>query len=151
MAHSRIRILFGMRDDSQMTEPMNLMLLSALAKKHFDADIGLWVMERDDLDETIKKFHPDLVAFSGITGSHKYYIEAAYRIKKIDKNIKIIVGGPHFTFFPEEISRHNCLDALCVGEGDDAWVEWLSALINNSNPNEIRNIITREKIGRAHV
>ena len=70
MTHSRIRILFGMRDDGQMTEPMNLMLLSALAKKHFDAEVGLWVMERDDLGETLKKFRPVIVAFSGITGSH---------------------------------------------------------------------------------
>ena len=145
---SYIRILFGMRDDGQMTEPMGLMLLSALAKKHFDVETGLWVMERDDLDETVKKFRPDLVAFSGITGSHKYYIEAAYRIKKIDKNIKIIVGGPHFTFFPGEILQHNCIDALCVGEGDDAWVEWLEAIVNNGNPNEIRNIVTRENMSR---
>lgn len=146
---SRIRILFGMRDDGQMTEPMNLMLLSALAQKHFNAEVGLWVMERDDLSETIKKFHPDLVAFSGITGSHKYYIEAAYRIKKIDRGIKIIVGGPHFTFFPDEIISHDCIDTLCVGEGDDAWVEWLEALVNNGNPNEIRNIVTRENMSRV--
>ncbi len=152
MAQSRsncIRILFGMRDDGQMTEPMNLMLLSALAQKHFNAEVDLWVMERDDLNETIKKFHPDLVAFSGITGSHKYYIEAAYRIKKIDKNIKIIVGGPHFTFFPGEILQHDCIDALCVGEGDDAWVEWLETLVNNGNTNEIRNIVTRENMSRV--
>lgn len=146
---SRIRILFGMRDDGQMTEPMGLMLLSALAKKHFDAEAGLWVMERDDLTETVKKFRPDIVAFSGITGSHKYYLEAAGRIKAMDKYPKIIVGGPHFTFFPGEILRHEYIDALCVGEGDDAWVEWLQALQNNLNPDEIPNMVTRENMGRV--
>lgn len=146
---SRLRILFGMRDDGQMTEPMGLMLLSALAKKHFDAEAGLWVMERDDLAETVKKFRPDIVAFSGITGSHKYYLEAAGRIKAMDKHPKIIVGGPHFTFFPGEIMRNDSIDALCVGEGDDAWVEWLSAVENNSNSNEIPNIVTRENMDRV--
>ena len=149
MLLTKPRILFGMRDDGQMTEPMNLMLLSALAKKHFAVETNLWVMERDDLSETLKEFRPDLVAFSGITGSHKYYLEAAYGIKKIDKNVKIIVGGPHFTFFPGEILRHDCLDALCVGEGDDAWVEWLGAWINNDNPDEIPNIVTRENMERV--
>ncbi len=149
MTHSRIRILFGMRDDGQMTEPMNLMLLSALAKKHFGAEVGLWVMERDDLGETLKKFRPDIVAFSGITGSHKYYLEAAGRIKAIDKYPKIIVGGPHFTFFPGEILHHDYIDVLCVGEGDDAWVEWLSAVENNGNPNDILNIVTRENMDRV--
>src|SRR3989344_5149911 len=144
-----MRILFGMRDDGQMTEPMNLMLLSALAKKHFNAMTDIWVMERDELSETLKRFHPDLIVFSGITGSHKYYLEAAKRIKTIDKDLKIIVGGPHFTFFPGEIIRNECIDALCVGEGDDSWVEWLNAIQNNSNPNEILNIVTRENMGRV--
>lgn len=143
------KILFGMRDDGDMTEPMNLMLLSALAKKHADYETGLWVMERDDLAQTLKKFRPDIVAFSGITGSHKYYLQAAERIKALEKHPKIIVGGPHFTFFPGEIIRHEYIDALCVGEGDDSWVEWLLTLQNNLNSNEIPNIITRENMGRV--
>lgn len=143
------KILFGMRDDGDMTEPMNLMLLSALAKQHADYETGLWVMERDDLAQTLRKFRPDIVAFSGITGSHKYYLEAAERIKALEKHPKIIVGGPHFTFFPGEILRHEYIDALCVGEGDDAWVEWLKALQNNLNSDEIPNLITRENMGRV--
>ncbi len=144
-----MKILLGMRDDGNMTEPLGLMLLSALAKKYLGALVRIWVMERDDLDEVIKDFRPDLVAFSCITGSHKYYIEAAYRIKQIDKNITIIVGGPHFTFFPGEIIRHECIDYLCVGEGDDAWVALLNAFENNLNPNEIPNIVTRENMDRV--
>src|SRR3989344_862124 len=145
----KMRILFGMRDDGDMTEPMSIMLLSALAKKHVNSETGLWVMERDDLEQTLRKFRPDIVAFSGITGSHKYYLEAAERVKAADKRPKIIVGGPHFTFFPGEIKRNESIDALCVGEGDDAWVEWLKALQNNLNPNEIPNMVTRENMERV--
>ena len=146
--NTKPKILFGMRDDGDMTEPMNLMLLSALAKGlGFETDI--WVMERDDLKETIQRVKPDIVAFSGITGSHKYYVQAAYSIKEIDPRIKVVVGGPHFTFFPGEILRHNCIDALCVGEGDDAWVQWLSALSNNEDSNNIPNIVTRENAQRV--
>src|SRR3989344_1585687 len=120
----KMRILFGMRDDGDMTEPMSIMLLSALAKKHVNSETGLWVMERDNLEQ-------------------------ARRIKTVDKHPKIIVGGPHFTFFPGEIVRNECIDALCVGEGDDAWVEWLKALQNNLNPNEIPNMVTRENMERV--
>ena len=145
-----LKILFGMRDDGNMTEPMNLMLLSALAKKHIGAEVKLWVMERDELKLTVNKFKPDIVAFSGITGSHKYYLEAAATIKNtISKTPKIIVGGPHFTFFPGEILRHDCIDALCVGEGDDAWVQWLNAIDGDGNPDEIPNIVTRDNMSRV--
>lgn len=146
--HTKPKILFGMRDDGDMTEPMNLMLLSALAKlQGYLTDI--WVMERDDLRETIRKIKPDIIAFSGITGSHKYYVQASYSIKEIEPNLKIIVGGPHFTFFPGEILRHNCIDALCVGEGDDAWIQWLLALASNDDANSIPNIVTRENADRV--
>ncbi len=146
--NTKPKILFGMRDDGDMTEPMNLMLLSSLAKlQGYLTDI--WVMERDNLRDTILKVKPDIIAFSGITGSHKYYIQAAYSIKEIDSRIKVIVGGPHFTFFPGEILRHDCIDALCVGEGDDAWVQWLLALTNNGDPDNIPNIVTRENAQRV--
>ncbi len=146
--HTKPKILFGMRDDGDMTEPMNLMLLSSLAKQQgYLTDI--WVMERDDLQDTIRRVQPDIIAFSGITGSHKYYVQAAYRIKEIDSRIKIIVGGPHFTFFPGEILRHDCIDALCVGEGDDAWGQWLVALKDNGDPNTIPNIVTKENASRV--
>lgn len=146
--NTKPKILFGMRDDGDMTEPMNLMLLSSLAKQQ-GLLTDIWVMERDDLNDTIKKVKPDIVAFSGITGSHKYYVQASYRIKEIDPGIKIIVGGPHFTFFPGEILRHGCIDALCVGEGDEAWVQWLLALANNDGADNIPNIVTRENAQRV--
>lgn len=148
--NTKPKILFGMRDDGDMTEPMNLMLLSSLAKlQGYLTDI--WVMERDDLKDTIQRIKPDIIAFSGITGSHKYYVQAAYNIKEIDPRIRVIVGGPHFTFFPGEILRHNCIDALCVGEGDDAWVQWLLALASNGDANNIPNIVTKENAQKVLV
>jgi len=145
---TKLKILFGMRDDGDMTEPMNLMLLSSLAKKN-GCLTDIWVMERDDLRDTIQKIKPDIIAFSGITGSHKYYVQAAHNIKEINPKIKVIVGGPHFTFFPGEILRHECIDFLCVGEGDDAWVEWTLAFANNGDTNNIPNIVSKENAQRV--
>ena len=137
-----MKILFGMRDDGDMTEPMNIMLLSALAKG-LGHKTALWVMERDDPRETISRERPDLVAFSCITGSHGYYIEGGKRVKEIDSGIKTVFGGPHLTFFPGEIFKHQSIDMMCVGEGDDAWPELLRALENNEPPEDIPNMVTR--------
>jgi hypothetical protein len=92
-----MNILFGMRDDGDMTEPMNVMLLSALAKEQGHLT-DLWVIERDDLRETIRRVRPDVLAFSCITGSHKYYMDAAKRAKAVSPYIRTVFGGPHFTF-----------------------------------------------------
>ncbi|MDP2910311.1 MAG: cobalamin-dependent protein, partial [bacterium] len=137
-----MKILFCIRDDGDMTEPMNIMMLSALARRagHF---VSLWVIERDDPKEVIRKEKPDIAAFSCITGSHKFYIEAARTIKKINPKIKTIFGGPHFTFFPGEVLKSvGEIDIVCVGEGYDAWPETLSALEAGSPVELIKNIIT---------
>ncbi|MDP3710199.1 MAG: cobalamin-dependent protein, partial [bacterium] len=138
-----MKILFGMRDDGDMTEPMNIMLLSALAKQ-LGHDTDLWVIERDDLPDTVRRVKPDVVAFSCITGSHRYYMDAAQRVKNLRPEVQTVFGGPHFTFFPGEIIVNPQIDFVCVGEGDDAWPELLSALENNGGKNGVPNIVTKE-------
>lgn len=140
-----MKILFGMRDDGDMTEPMNIMLLSALAKK-LGHTTTLWVMERDDLKETLSRDWPDIIAFSCITGSHTYYLAAGQEVKRLNPAIKTIFGGPHFTFFPGEIlkEKNKCIDIECVGEGDDPWPKLLIALENNESIDNIQNIVTKE-------
>lgn len=137
-----MNILFGMRDDGDMTEPMNIMLLSALAKRQ-GHKTDLWVMERDELEKTIRRVRPDIVAFSCITGSHKYYLDAARRVKTVDPKIITVFGGPHFTFFPGEILARDFIDFVCVGEGDDAWPELLASLESNCDTDCILNIVSR--------
>jgi len=145
-----MKILFGMRDDGDMTEPMNIMLLSALAKK-LGHTVDLWVMERDDLEETLRRIKPDITAFSCITGSHRYYLEAGKKIKQINPEILTVFGGPHFTFFPGEILKEAnvCIDIECAGEGDDSWPEVLAALENNNPVENIKNVVTKENALRV--
>lgn len=145
-----MRILFAMRDDGDMTEPMNTMLLSALAKA-LGHTTGLWVMEQQNMQDRIRGFKPDIVASSCITGSHRYYIEAAEKVKRINPSIKTIFGGPHFTFFPGEILKNDYIDAICVGEGDDAWPAWLNAIEAGRTVDDIPNIITRTNASKVLV
>ena len=118
-----MKILFVIKD-VEYIDPMGVMLLSALAKEK-GHETELCVLADGKLKETIEKFKPDVAAFSAKTGEHRYYIAANDAVKKIDPNIFTVFGGPHVTFFPDIIMKYD-IDALCVGEGDDAWPELLS-------------------------
>ena len=83
-----------------------------------------------------------MVAFSAKTGEHKYYIAANDSVKAVSNRIFTVMGGPHTTFFPGIIAEHP-FDALCVGEGDDAWPELLDAIERNGPIDKIPNIVTR--------
>lgn len=136
-----MRILFVIKD-VEYIDPMGVMLLSALAKEK-GHETELCVLADGKLKKTIKKFKPDVAAFSAKTGEHRYYITANDAVKKIDPKIFTVFGGPHVTFFPDIIMKHD-IDALCVGEGDDAWPELLGNLRDNRPLEIIPNIVTKK-------
>ena len=130
------------------TEPMSLMLLSSLAKeKKHETHLFNFDQGRANLKEYLKKVQPDIVAYSAMTGDHRYLLKANEIVKTYDKNIFTIMGGMHPTFF-QDVLKNSSLDAICIGEGDDAWSELLDALQDGKEINNIANIVTRENFGR---
>ncbi len=120
-------------------DPLGIMLLSALAKKN-GHDTSLGVLQREDVLEKIDKMRPDVVCYSCTTGEHTNYIRFNEEVKKRHKKIFTIMGGPHPTFFSKVIEKGS-LDAICKGEGDEAFVELLDALENGGDLGNIPNII----------
>ncbi len=141
-----LKILFVIKE-VEYIDPMGLMLLSALAKEKGHST-ALLVLTGGDIEKTVRDFSPDVVAFSAKTGEHKYYIEANIAIKRLKKDVFTVMGGPHATFFPEIIERHP-FDALCVGEGEDAWTELLDAVEKKTSYDSIQNIVTKRNFSRG--
>lgn len=135
-----MKILFVIKD-VEYIDPMGIMLLSALAKEKGHTT-AVSVLANGKLKDDVLAFGPDVVAFSAKTGEHKYYLAANNQIKGFDKSIFTIMGGPHATFFPEIISQYD-INALCIGEGDDAWPELLTALEDKTSIDNIPNIVTK--------
>ena len=73
----------------ETTEPMGIMLLSALAKsKGRENQSFLHVLDNGGFEERLKTLNPNLVAFSAKTGDYKYYLEAAKLVKKFNPKLK---------------------------------------------------------------
>ena len=130
------------------TERMSVMLFSSLAKQKFPhAVVDILVRSDGCLKERLKEFKPDVVAFTTMTGEHTLYLETAKEIREVErqigKKIFVIMGGPHCTFAPE-VLKGSLLDAIGVGECDEAWVELLGALEAGRSVNSISNIVTKE-------
>lgn len=121
---------------------MGIELLSALAKQE-GCETFLHLLSNGKLIEKVKAIQPDVIAYSAKTGEHKYYLEANQLIKQYFPNIFSIMGGPHCIFFPEVVNEGG-LDAICVGEGDFAWPEFLRAMKNGQNIENIDNIYTKK-------
>jgi len=65
----------------------------------------------------------DLVALSFFSG----FAPEAYRLARVFKGQgkRVVAGGPHVTFWPEEALAHGC-DAVVIGEAESVWATLLA-------------------------
>jgi radical SAM superfamily enzyme YgiQ (UPF0313 family) len=73
------------------------------------------------LVEEIVADPPDLLAFSVLTPVYQWSLRVAAAVKaRID--VPVIFGGVHPSAVPEVCLENDCVDYVCVGEGEDALV-----------------------------
>lgn len=94
--------------------PLSLMILSSVQVTGVTQTICDLRFERLPLDR-----HWDMAGISVQTGAVKPAFELARSLRS--KGIKVVLGGPYVTIFPERCRDHG--DALVIGEADDIWRE----------------------------
>jgi anaerobic magnesium-protoporphyrin IX monomethyl ester cyclase len=107
-------------------EPQGIMHLSS-ALKGAGHQVELAVAAHQDPVEVAREFQPEVVAYSVITGSQRYYLGLNQRIKAEMPEVFAIFGGPHPTFFPEMVQEEG-VDGICRGEGEAALLDLVEAL-----------------------
>lgn len=95
---------------------------------------------RDDLDLFIIKEKPDLIAFSVFSQAKKENIALAEHIKLKFNDIPVIFGGIHVNIEPDKILSNECVDYICIGEGEDAIVELADDLLLGGRGHNVANI-----------
>ncbi len=91
------------------------------------------------LKQVLLDFNPDIVGFTAIYSQIQHVFEMA-GIVKAWKNVPIIVGGKHATLVPDKVIWHQNVDAICVGEGELTFHEFIQAVESGSNFKGIGNL-----------
>lgn len=86
----------------------------------------------------IREYEPDVVTWSVMTGNHKPIFDLNKLLKR-KFDFFSIMGGPHVTFVPDCVKRPD-IDAVCIGEGEGALVDLLTALEEGRDPGDIPNL-----------
>lgn len=133
------------------TEPLGLAYLAAAVRKAGHEvkiiDAAASHCKPPDLVRELKKENYDIIGITLMTPMYLCAMEVVRSIKKVDKKIKIIVGGPHVTVTPEETLRNNRdIDYAVLGEGEYTVVELIDAIKSSKeNLSEIRGIAFFDK------
>ena len=79
--------------------------------------------------------HPDVIGFSVVTNQYKYALEIAAGLRT-HYDGPIVFGGIHPTMDPYGTLRQTVVDSICVGEGEEAFLESIRA----GGPARVRNM-----------
>ncbi|MFA5142611.1 MAG: radical SAM protein [Candidatus Omnitrophota bacterium] len=118
-------------ENKQYWPPLGLAYIAAVLERNghkvtiIDRDALLhrqsMSFERTDEETlgTIKRVRADIVGFSATTPNIADVFALSTKIKKISREIKIVLGGPHSTGEPElTLKLTDDIDAVCRGEGE---------------------------------
>jgi radical SAM superfamily enzyme YgiQ (UPF0313 family) len=89
----------------------------------------------------------ELAGLSVMTTQVGNALKISELIKEINPNCKIVWGGMHPTFFPEQTAKHHLVNIVCVGEGEYTALE----IAQGKNLSEIKGIVYREKNGEVKI
>ncbi len=114
--------------------------------KQYNHDTKLLILSRSfgnkNYDVTRKKienFKPEIIAFYSVASEYEFISDISKFIKSNYPEIFLIIGGPHATLNPEEVSKGR-FDAICIGEGERPMLELTKMLEKNEFPSNIKNL-----------
>jgi len=138
------RLLFLQNIEYEFLGPMYISTLVKQGGHDVRLEIG---NKLEDFEPALREFRPDLVAFSIMTGSHKWAVEIARQVKE-RYGTATIFGGAHPTFFPEFI-KEDSVDMLVRGEGEEAVRDVLDRLQAGQPWHDVANLTVKKKDGEV--
>lgn len=109
----------------------------------------------NDLDYILREIYLkdyDIVCFSCYIWNIGETLEIAKNLRKVNKKVKILLGGPEVSYNPSEIlEAHRYIDYISFGEGEETLGELFDFIINKKgNINNIQGLAFIDD-GKIHI
>jgi len=95
---------------------------------------------KQDFLERVEQEKPNLIAFTIFSSTKNAGYDLAKTVKETFAHIPTIFGGIHVNIDPEEVLNKRFVDYICLGEGEQAIVEFAENLHRGKDVSAVRNI-----------
>lgn len=140
---------------SKLAVPLGLAYIASVLIKEgrsvkvIDFNISGLNLQRVD---NIAHRKPSVVGISCHTETYLNALMIAKRIKEIDRNVKIVLGGPHVTILPKEVLLEDSVDIVVIGEGEATMAELAQFLLEGKGKLEtIKGIGYKDVEGKVQI
>lgn len=97
-----------------------------------------------EVTDVLNKYRPKILGISIMTPQLNSAVKIAQIAKRLDPEIKIVVGGFHPTALPEETLKDNPFDILVKGEGEYTVLELANTLLEGKDLRTVAGITFKE-------
>lgn len=130
----------GLENVIWMSEPVALTSIAAMLPEHDVRILDMRLEEDAAYNRLLCEFEPDVVGTTSMT-TDCYQAKAALQIAKttLGPQVFTIVGGHHPTLAPEDF-EDECVDAMCIGEGEHTFKELIDHLAAGKPRTQLQGI-----------
>ena len=82
---------------------------------------------------------PDLLCVSVFADNYQWALDLCRRVKR-ETDVTVVFGGIHPTTVPERVIQEDCVDIICVGEGDQAIADLAASIDRGRIDHSINNL-----------
>jgi anaerobic magnesium-protoporphyrin IX monomethyl ester cyclase len=132
-----------------LNHPIGLMNLAAYLRRNYQyevkiEDIRVCGNDRFDLESAIRTYVPDVVGISALTHESDAVPWIAERVKRVNENTPVLLGGPHATAYPQKAVQIPGVDFLVVGEGEIVAGQLVERLLDRQDVSDIKGIVYKK-------
>ncbi len=91
-------------------------------------DMQIEYMTIEDIRGLIGEYKPDVVGISACSQENILLHKCASMIKRLNKNIFVVIGGPHPTQYYNDVMQDKNIDVAVLGEGEITFYELIRSL-----------------------
>lgn len=139
----------GLEGHGGKQAPLNLAYLIAYLRERrndkllfLDAEAERLTYEQ--IGDYLRKEDPDVIAITVPTQVYDMTLNCCKIAKKLNPDVKIIVGGPHPTVMPLQTIKEGVIDFIVIGEGEVSFYELIDALDKGRDLRKIDGIAFKE-------
>ncbi len=128
--------------------PLGLAYIAAIMEKEghtvkvIDAPAMRYNFE--DIESIIRDFSPDIVGQQTVFSNLEECYQVAKIAKTVNPKIKVILGGPHTTIYPDKSIKVNEVDFIVYSEGELTIKGLLDSLENGADFSKVHGLIWKD-------
>ena len=129
--------------------PLGLLYIAAYLEKHTQHKVEILDTQVEEitynrLKDIIAKKNPDLVGITAMTFTLIDVIKTVQIVKSIDRDIKVVLGGPHVHIYPNETIDIPDVDYLVLGEGEITFTELVENITDIDKLKVIEGLVFKD-------